>query len=377
MDKRKYSSQALSAIKERQYTINEQGLDVLVKPIPETDEAGVMDPRQYKVAADMTVGLKGMLAQIVIAPIIKRREDLLEGARQYRKLDKVNIPHIVDSVNMETLTVKNGDVDVPVRLYTPKAKKPGLQPVFYFIHGGGFIGGTMEMSDELCRLMVEKTGYITLQPDYRRAPEDPFPAGLDDCYAVLKWIYAHAKEFGGDPEKICIGGESAGANLATVCAMRQRDDGLNMAKVQAIYFPTADMAHMQENMAPQRKLYEVAGKQSKVINRYIDLNYKLLTNVIMGDHLKVKDDSIPYVSPSLGNLKGMVPAIILLDEYDLLRLEGEQYARKLKAAGVEVKFILYKGLGHGFANQVGIFPQAEDALEEIAGFMKDHLVRPK
>lgn len=370
MEQRKYSQQLLSDIRNRQYTVVEDDLEVLIKPIPETDEPGVMDPRLYANMAPMLTGVKGMLVRQMMKSSAKKKLDAQKSAEQLRKMmNGVKSIPIVDSVTVTTLTVPNGDVNVPIRVYTPKDPKDGLVPVFYYIHGGGFVAGSMDVVDEMCKLMVEKTGCVATQPDYRLAPEHPYPAGLDDCYAVLEWICAHAKEFGGDAGRLCISGDSAGGNLATVCAMRARDEGKDLVKAQALLYPTVDAANMAENMRKNRQVYEIAEKDSKVLCAMFDMMGGSFGSGSLGELLGAKDDTHPYISPSLGKLEGMPPAIILLGEYDFLRLEDDTYAHKLAAAGVPVKLVRYKGLTHGFADQVGVTPQAEDAIEMIGNWM--------
>lgn len=371
---KKYSEKTLSSIKEREYMIQEEGLQILVKPIPETDEPGVLDPRLFETIVPMVTGLKSVVIGMSMKQHNRKKKNLIKSAMAFRKSANVSSIPIVESVDVKPGDVPNENVHVPIRIYTPKQKKPGLQPVFYYIHGGGFIAGNMDVTDEKCKLIVEKTGCVAVQPDYRLAPEYPFPAGLDDCYAVLKWIYANAKDFGGNPEMICISGDSSGANLATVCAMRDRDENTNMVKVQALQYPTVDLAHFVENSKASRSAYEIAEKQKKVMNSLFDMLSDFLGKHqhIMGEYLGVDDDSAPYISPLLADLKGMPPAIILLSEYDFMRAENELYARKLKDAGVEVKYIRYRGLIHGFADQIGVTPQAEDAIDEIGSFMMGH-----
>lgn len=370
MEQRRYTQQTLDAIKNRQYTVVEDGLEILIKPIPETDVPGVMDPRLYAGMAPMLTGVKGAMVRLMMKAGGKKQPDAMKSALQMRKMmDSVKSIPIVDSVDVSSMHVANGDVSVPIRVYTPKQKIAGLVPVFYYIHGGGFVAGNMDVVDEMCKLVVEKTGCIAFQPSYRLAPENPFPAGLDDCYAVLEWIYANAQDFGGDPEKICISGDSAGGNLATVCAMRARDSGKNIVKAQALLYPTVDAAHMAQNIQKNREVYEIAHKDRKVLNAMFDMMGGSFGASSLGGFLGVQDDTQPYVSPSLGKLEGMPPAIILVGEYDFLRVENDSYAHKLAAAGVPVKLVRYRGLTHGFADQVGVTPQAEDALEEIGNFM--------
>lgn len=366
---RKYSEQLLKAITEKQHVIHENGLEILIKPIPETDEPGVLDPRFYASMAPMLKGFKGMVIKMMMKG--SKKKNIQKSAAQTRRMmNGVKSIPITEGVDVKHVTVQNGDVAVPVRIYTSQKKMEGLQPVYYYIHGGGFVAGSPEVVEEMCKLVVANTGCVSVQVDYRLAPENPYPAGLDDCYAVLKWIYAHAEEFNGDPHRICISGDSAGGNLATVCAMKDRDEGTQMVKAQALLYPSVDAAGMVGHMQ-RRDVYEISPSQDKTIRSLLDMFSGGLGSVTLGEYLGVPDDTIPYVSPMRGDLKGMPPAIILFGEYDFLRIENDAYALKLQESGVKVKTVRYKGLSHGFADQVGVTPQAEDSLIEIGKFMME------
>lgn len=369
--KRKYTQELLTSIIERQHVINENGLDILIKPIPETDEPGVLDPRLAKSMEPMLKGFTGMMIKLMMKG--GKKKNIKKSAAQMRRMmNRVNSVPITEGVDVKLATVQNGDVAVPVRIYTSQKKKAGLQPVFYYIHGGGFVAGGPDVVEEMCKLVVANTGCVSIQVDYRLAPENPYPAGLDDCYAVLKWISAHAEEFNGDPNRICISGDSAGGNLATVCTMKDRDEGTQMVKAQALLYPSVDAAGMKEHMQ-RRDVYEISPSQDKPIRSILDMLSGALGSVSLGEFLGVSDDTIPHVSPLRGDLKGMPPTIILFGEYDFLRIEDDAYALKLKESGVKVKTVRYKGLSHGFADQVGVTPQAEDSLIEIGNFMLENV----
>ncbi|HAX50515.1 MAG TPA: alpha/beta hydrolase [Lachnospiraceae bacterium] len=376
MEDRKYARETLEAIKKRQYWMREGDLNILIKPIPETDEPGLMDPRFYDSVAPMMKGVKGAMVKLAMKVGGKSRSSVEKGAKQMRNMmNGVKSIPIVGTVDVKEETVRYGAVEVPIRIYTPKQKPDALVPVFYYIHGGGFVAGSMDVVDEMCKLVVEITGCVAVQPEYRLAPEKPYPCGFDDCYAVLQWIYSHAEEFSGDHEKICISGDSAGGNLAAVCAMRDRDEKAHMVKAQALLYPTVDAAHMEENMKKAMEVYEISEKHAGVLKEMFGMMNGSLSKPTLSEYLGVKDGTIPYISPSLGNLEGLPPTLLLMGEYDFLRVENDLFAQKLKKAGTEVMYIRYRGISHGFADQVGIMPQAEDALQEIGAFMMEHLTK--
>ncbi len=376
MEERRYTKETLEAIQKRQYWMKEGVLDILIKPIPETDEPGLMDPRFYDSMAPMMKGVKGAIVKLAMKAGANSGSSVEKGAKQMRSMmgGVKSIP-IVGTVDVKEETVRYGEAEVSIRIYTPRQKPDVPVPVFYYIHGGGFVTGSMDVVDEMCKLVVENTGCVAVQPEYRLAPENPYPCGLDDCYAVLQWIYSHAEEFGGDHEKICISGDSAGGNLALVCAMRDRDEKAHMVKAQALLYPTVDAAHMEENMKKGMEVYEISEKHAGVLKGMLQMMNGSLSKPTLGEYLGVKDDAIPYISPSLGNLGGLPPTLLLMGEYDFLRVENDLFAEKLKKVGTEITYIRYRGISHGFADQVGVTPQAEDALQEIGAFMMEHLTK--
>lgn len=367
---RKYSQQLLQSVSENVEMVCENGVDIRIKPIPDITEPGMLDPRIYASTAKLLNGIGGKLVRRMVNPGQGKLSDLKRTAKRMRWImnRKRSIP-VAKGVLMKDASVQNGDISIPIRIYTPEKPAAGLKPVFYYMHGGGFFLGNMNVVDEICKLMVEKSGYVAVNVEYRMAPEHPFPASLDDCYAVLQWIHQNAEQFGGDKNRICISGDSAGGNLATVCAMRDKDDGTKMVKAQALFYPSTDMSRMDEYIH-RRDIFEYAPSQKKAILDLLDVIASMNSTPIKA-YLQVEDDTIPYLSPLRGDLHDMPPCILLYGEFDVMRLESETYAQKLHDSGVRTKVVRYRGLIHGFADQVGIIPQAEDAIDEIARFMEE------
>ena len=371
---RKYDPSLLAMMHEKQMLRTEDGLPVLVKPIPDDARSGVVDPRVYAKAAPMFSGIRGGIVRAVLKLGALRKPSRMQGAKTIRKaMDGVDsIPMIEEGVTVISATFPGDAIDIPIRIYTPDTPASELLPVFYFIHGGGFVAGHMDVVDELCKFMAAQTSCVAVQLGYRLAPEHPFPAGLNDCYAVLKWIYANIQSFGGDLQKICISGDSAGGNLATVCAMKDRDDGTGMVKLQALLYPVVDLRDTQKNAEQSRSLFDIIPEHAQTVHGMLDAMQLLFASFTIGDYLGRPNTADPYISPIVGDLHSMPPALLLFGEYDFLRAECEDYARKLIAAQNEVRLIRYQGLFHAFAERVGVLPQAEDALLEIGRFMREH-----
>ena len=247
------------------------------------------------------------------------------------------------------------DVEVPVdggrivvRLYRAS---PGRLPLHVYLHGGGWCVGSLADVDPRCRTTAARAGCMVASVDYRLAPENQFPTGLEDAYAALVWLVSRADELGIDPARVSVGGESAGANLATVCCLLARDrDGPEIA-LQVLVVPSTDATMSQPSVTEMGSGY-------------------LLTRRSMDDFTAAylppgASRTDPLVSPlHAPDLSGLPPAVIHTAEYDPLRDEGEAYARRLAAAGVAVRLRRLTGhVHHSFAFN-RLLASARDAESE-------------
>ena len=235
-----------------------------------------------------------------------------------------------------------GDPDVLVRVYSPP-KSATPRPCCYWIHGGGYIFGSIDMSDARCVQTAEFLDCIVVSVEYRLAPEHPFPAPLDDCYAGLAWTAAHADELGIDPERIAIAGQSAGGGLAAALALLVRDRGEIPLCFQMLIYPMID----DRNTTPSSHLV------TKVWTRETNL---LGWRCYLG-HEPGIDGVSPYAAAARAeDLRGLAPAFIGVGTLDVFRDENIDYAGRLLAAGVPTELHVYPGAPHGFE---GLAPQAE------------------
>jgi len=236
---------------------------------------------------------------------------------------------------------------VPVRVYRP-SPDPGL-PVLVVFHGGGWVIGTAEQFDGIARQLANASDAVVVSVDYRLAPEHPFPAPLDDCWTAVQWTFAHAAELGGDPTRVAVGGDSAGGNLAAVCALRARDAGFPLA-LQVLIYPVCDCDFTTASYGENAEGYFLEREEMQwFFDCYTD----------RGKH----DPADPSISPMRADdLTGVAPALVITAEYDPLRDEGEAYAAKLRAAGVDVETMRYEGLIHGFFGCPGVFETSRDAM---------------
>ncbi len=244
--------------------------------------------------------------------------------------------------------VANG---VPVRVYRP-SPDPGLPVVLYF-HGGGWTIGSVAQFDPILRQIANATGAIVVSPEYRLAPEHPFPAALEDCWRALGWATANAARFGGDPTRIAVMGDSAGGNLAAVCALQARDAGAPELALQVLVYPVTDCDFGTRSYADNGSGYLLDAEQMRW---FFDCYTR-------GD---VDVDDWRICPLRARDVSRVAPALVITAEFDPLRDEGEAYARRLRDAGVPVQRRRYDGMIHGFFGLSAAFPASVDAIRRSA-----------
>lgn len=257
---------------------------------------------------------------------------------------------------VENRTIPGPEGEIPIRLYTPSATGPLVGLVFF--HGGGWVIGSIDTHDNLCRSIANAAGCIVVSVEYRLAPEHKFPAGIEDAYAATCWTVEHADRLGIDPRRIAVGGDSAGGNLAAVVSLMARDRGAPNLALQVLLYPITD-----HNLDTASYLTYADGY--------------LLTREGMAWFWKhylpegVSPDQ-PYVSPLRANdLSGLPPALVITAECDPLCDEGNDYARRLETAGVRVTLSCYPGMIHGFVRRNRLLDHGQRGLEEVAAALRD------
>ncbi|MFC5404866.1 alpha/beta hydrolase [Cohnella soli] len=236
-----------------------------------------------------------------------------------------------------------------VRMYRPTANL--TLPAIVFFHGGGFLFNRMEHYDPMSGKLAVTTGHAVISVDYRLAPEHKFPVPVDEAIYATQWVFDHAAEIGIDPERISVAGESVGATLATVVAQQARKNGASAIAHQILLNPLTDWSTDYES------------KQTYGAGYYLET---ALLEACAGYYLN--DDAEranPLASPIHGQVDGIAPALIVTAEYDPLRDEGERYADKLQAAGVDVVLKRYPGMIHTFYALTDIFEDGHDVYELV------------
>lgn len=250
---------------------------------------------------------------------------------------------------------------VPIRVYQPDVTGP--LPVLVYFFGGGWTLGTIETSDAICRRLANAVPCVTVAVGYRLAPEHKFPAALEDCHAAIVGIAARAATYGGDPSRLAVGGDSAGANLAAATCLLMRDRSGPALAAQLLVYPNTCY---QANTPSMRENTDEAFFNKRSSDWY------------WGHYLASQaDGASPYASPLLAeDLTGLPPALIITAEYDPLRDEGEQYALRLAEADVDTACTRYDGMVHGFFAMGGDLDAARSAQDEAAEFLHGRLDAP-
>jgi len=237
------------------------------------------------------------------------------------------------------------------RIYTPKGSGPF--PILVWFHGGGWVTGDLDLSQTTPINLCTKANYIVASIGYRLAPETKFPGPVDDCYTAASWIRDNAALLNGIPNKVSIGGSSAGGNLAAVVCLMTRDQGNPNFSFQLLVYPVISSDTHTESY----RLYSTGYGIEKA-----DMDW--FVNQYLNDEQDLLD---PYAMPiNAASLDGLCPALIITAEYDPLRDEGEAYANRLRNAYVPTDYVCYPGMIHGFFSMTDILTQSRVAVNKSA-----------
>jgi acetyl esterase len=252
---------------------------------------------------------------------------------------------------VEDLLVEHGTVRVPARLFDPAPAAD--TPVVCYFHGGGFVTGGVYVADRACRALAAASGWSVLSVEYRLAPENPYPAALEDCVAAVRWVHDHAAELGVGATRTVVFGDSAGGALATAATMVLR--GTEYAPAgQVLLYPT--LAPVLQRRSPSIDAY---GELPSLTRGSIDWFWS--------HYLRAGQDREPLAVPlRQTDLAGLPPATVVVAGCDLLRDEGLEYARRLDAAGVPTTTHVIAGAIHGFWWMDGVLGQAAELTALLA-----------
>lgn len=246
---------------------------------------------------------------------------------------------------------------VPVRIYTP-AQSAAYGLLVYF-HGGAFFLGSLDTHDALARSLAQQTGLKVVSVGFRLAPENPFPAGLQDCYYVVRWAAEHGADLDWDGATLAIAGDSSGGNFAAAVAAIAHDDGVDAITHQVLFYPSLDLDFDTERYPSLRENATGYGLETAGLKPF---------NAF---YLAGADPDDPLVSPiKRADLSGLPPALIVTAEHDPLRDEGERYGGRLQDAGVPTTICRYAAANHGFIQNFSWLPEYHRAFTETAEFLR-------
>jgi acetyl esterase len=306
----------------------------------------------------------GTYLKPVAFAILREINRVLEDPESYREPADWMIKMLATPQKriLDTL-ISHGGCNVPVRIYYPTRKSMnGDHPVTLYFHGGGFVLGSVDEYHVMVSKLARVTRQIIVSVEYRLAPDHPFPAGLDDCYAVYQWIRENAITIGADNQRICVMGDSAGGNIATVITLRCRDDQYPQPSSQVLLYPGVSFV---DTIYPSRRYFG----QSEPMKYILDEAFlRRVKTQYMGNET---NDRHPYLSPLEAQLAPDLPqALVITAGCDPIRDDGRLYAKKLKAAGVPVEHLEYSGMIHGFISFHMILADAVHAMKRIRQYLR-------
>ena len=259
--------------------------------------------------------------------------------------------------NIKNITAEINSEKIPIRIYTPKDGEKF--PIIIYSHGGTWIAGNLDTHDKVCRKLSENAKSIVISVDYRLAPENPFPAGLNDVYNILKWTYENAKSINGDENHIAMVGDSAGGNLSAAVSLMARDQNGPHITCQVLIYPSTNISEL--NTQSWSYFANDFNISKEDMEKYISLYIP-----------RKEDRKNPYASPLLAKDFSKLPnTLVIIAEIDPLRDEGEAYGNKLKETGIKTDIIRFNGVTHGFITMDKITDKADKALNQISSYLQN------
>ncbi|MDT5138714.1 MAG: acetyl esterase [Mycobacterium sp.] len=277
-------------------------------------------------------------------------------------------PEVLPDLRTEDRTIGYGELtDIPVRIYWPPTAQQDDLPVVVYYHGGGWALGSLDTHDPVARAHSVGADAIVVSVDYRLAPENPWPAGVEDSWAALRWVGEHAVELGGDPNRIAVAGDSAGGNIAAIMAQlardNARDNGGPSLVFQLLWYPSTIGDLSLPSFVENATAYILDLEVIEAFLRWYIPGLELSDFTALPANL----------APGNGDLAGLAPAFIGTAEHDPLRDDGARYAELLNAAGVQAEFCNEPHMVHGYVNFAIVVPAAAEATNRGLAALKKAL----
>jgi len=285
------------------------------------------------------------------------REEIIAAYRQEIS-DCLVIDGVAPSIAATTKVKRVSAGGVPSEWVLAEAADPDLR--ILYIHGGGFMAGTLDCYRHVVEALSRASGMAVLTIDYRLAPENPFPAGLDDCVTAWRWMLCHGPRGEGVPKAAFQAGDSAGGHLALALMLRLRDEGWPLPKAAAAFSPGADFTGSAPSMTDRADIDPTFSRQK--------LDWVASVYVSDGTPL-----THPYVSPYFGDYAGLPPFLIQTGEREVLHDDGKRVVEKARKSGVDARFEMLPHLIHGTENWCHFVPEGLATLNKAGNYLKSHL----
>ena len=329
-----------------------------------TDGSGLLDP-QAQAILDALSSMGPMPFEILEPDQARDQPGPDDAVKKVMEEKGLQGPEPVGSVT--DLQIPDGaGGEQTLRVYTPVAPGEGPLPVILWIHGGGWVLFDIDTYDASCRGLTNRTGAIVVSPDYRRAPEAVFPASHDDVVAAWRWTVANAARFGGDPARMGIGGESVGGNMAPATCLQLTEAGEQLPAAQVCVYPLTTAEQYGESMDD--------AADGRPLNRAL-LSWMAM-HAFEGVPEAAEDPRVDLLGLSSEALALMPPTLVITDERDPLRSQGQQFAANLEAAGVPTTTSHYDGVMHEFFGASAVLDKAEAAQQEAAAHFTTAFTAP-
>ena len=374
---RKYSEKYLEILKNETSIIENNGVEIILKPSPGEEREGYLDPCEKEIMdghwASKSSNDKEAIeegngnADTELERQAPSQDMIISMIRDSMGFANYNLNTVEIYTKFETITESGNKVGV-WRYYPRHLEKKNNNKALVFFHGGGWIGGTTYVVENFCKLIAERANCVVFNVDYSLAPEKPYPNGLNDNFCAVKHIYDNAEKYSIDKTKIAVAGDSAGGNYAAVVSLKARDEKIPMIAMQVLIYPAVAIG---DASVPGYKwsddMIMIAPELEEKVRPLTGLGgpSKDFTDPILSSYLSSFDlVNDPYVSPMVAKSYSNLPKAILVGaEFDGLRIQTEFYAKQLKDAGVDVTCYRYKGMTHGFIDKLGSSTSSKKSLD--------------
>ena len=365
---KKYTDDFVEKIHQSKETVSVYGVNVLLKESPLRAGKGYMDPVELKIMQQNWAANDGGEGGNPFEQNLPA-DQMVPFLRDMMGFPNLNLNTMEIITKYETLDACGHTFGL-WRYYLRRGKKEPKSCLVY-IHGGGWLGGSVYAVENACKLIAELADAVVFSVDYDLAPEVKFPDNLNECYAAVRHVYEHAGDYGIDKGKITVAGDSAGGNLCAAMCLKDRDEGNHFISQEILLYPAVTFGrNAAEGYEWKEDVYEAVPEQkgpvfgSLMLGRPIDLNGNLEAGCYFKD---IADAGHPYASPMMAeSFAGVAKTIIMTSEYDGLRQQGEFYGAQLTKAGVDTVIYRYCGCTHAFLDRLGYQPQTEEACMVIA-----------